>query len=271
MKLSRLHRQLLLALVLATGAAGASAGCSRPLVVPASPLGLSVTVKGDQVGGAFPEVLDEAVARAGCKLVYSVVPRARLELMFETGKADLLMTSTKTARRDKFGIFVPLIVSRATLVSIDAKRAPIHNMQELLARRELRVALVRGFDYGPAYHALAAKLSEQGRVAWAKEPVEVARMLMAGMADMTIMPPSALVGAASLDERISSIRDKVRVEPLDELMWARSGMYISRTLPAADRAVLEKVLNEAGREGALYKALQRLYPQAVLSQATKPL
>lgn len=264
-------RHALLALALATGAAEALAGCSRPLVVPASPIGLSITVKGEQVGGAFPEVLSEVADRIGCKLVYSVVPRARLELMFETGKADLLMTSTKTPRRDKYGIFVPLIVSRATLVSIDPKRAPIHNMEEMLARRELRVALVRGFDYGPAYHTLATKLAEQGRVAWAKEPVEVARMLMAGMADMTIMPPSALVGAASLDERIAAIRDKVRVEPLDELMWARSGIYISRTLPAADRALLEKGLHEAGKAGALYKTLQRLYPPAVLSQATKPL
>jgi polar amino acid transport system substrate-binding protein len=240
-------------------------------MVPASPLGLSITVKGDRVGGAFPDVLDEVAERIGCKLVYSVVPRARLELMFETGKADLLMTSTRTARRDQYGIFVPLIVSRATLVSIDSKRAPIRSMKEMLARRELRVALVRGFDYGPAYHTLTAKLSEQGRVAWAKEPVEVARMLMAGMADMTIMPPSALVGAASLDERIASIRDKVRVEPLDELPWARSGMYISRALPAADRALLEKGLNEAGKAGALYQNLQRLYPAAVLNQATKPL
>jgi polar amino acid transport system substrate-binding protein len=262
---------IVFALLLLTGAAEASAGCSRALVVPASPLGLSVTVKGDRVGGAFPEVLDEAAEKAGCKLVYSVVPRARLELMFETGKADLLMTSTRTARRDKYGVFVPLIVSRATLVSIDARRAPIHNMQEMLARRELRVALVRGFDYGPTYHTLAAKLSEQGRVAWAKEPVEVARMLMAGMADMTIMPPSALVGAASLDARIASIRDKVRVEPLDELPWARSGMYISRALPEQDRLLLEKALTDAGKSGALYKSLQRLYPPAVLSQATKPL
>ena len=69
----------LLALALAAGAADAFAGCSRPLIVPASPIGMTVTVKGDEVGGAFPEVLNEAAAKAGCTLVYSVVPRARLE------------------------------------------------------------------------------------------------------------------------------------------------------------------------------------------------
>lgn len=265
------REKCVLALACAVAAAEAAAGCSRPLVVPASPIGMTITVQGEKVGGAFPEVLNEAAAKAGCTLLYPVVPRARMELMFENGKADLLMAATRTPRRDKYGIFVPLIVSRATLVSIDPRHAPIRSMKEMLERREMRVVLVRGFDYGPAYLSMAEKLAEQGRVAWAKEPVEVARMLMAGMADITIMPPSALVGAAALDERIASIRDKVRVEPLEELMWARSGMYISRKLGAADRKLLEKHLHDAGRAGSLYKILQRTYPPAVLNQATKPL
>jgi polar amino acid transport system substrate-binding protein len=75
--------------------------------------------------------------------------------MFEAGKADLLIPASSTPRRDQHGLFIPMLGNRPLLISLQGTRAPINTMQDLIERRELRVALVRGYDYGASYQALA--------------------------------------------------------------------------------------------------------------------
>lgn len=251
---------------------GATAACTRPVQAPASPIGLSVIVKGDTVSGAFPEFLNAVGRKAGCEFVYPVVPRARLEAMFENGQADVIMASVQSEQRDRFGQFIPLVSSRVTLVSLDSKREPVTNMAGLLNRRGMTLVLVRGYDYGFAYRGLVEALSAEGRVRYEKDPVGVGRALKAGIADATIMPPTALIGAVQSDPRVADIVDRIRVEPLEELEWSKGGIYLSRgSLPPGDRALLEQALTEAGRQGLLYRAYQRYYPPAVLALSTRPL
>jgi hypothetical protein len=89
-------------LLLASPAWGA---CVRPIVVPVSPLGVSVIVDGTAVSGVFPQLLEQLGAKAGCQFVWSVVPRIRAEMMFEDGKADLLVAATRSDKRDQSGLF----------------------------------------------------------------------------------------------------------------------------------------------------------------------
>jgi polar amino acid transport system substrate-binding protein len=264
-------RAAILSLVLAIPL-GAAAACSRPLNVPVSPLGLSVVVKGGAVSGVFPELLASLGAKAGCQFVWSVVPRARLEVMFEQGNADLLVAATHSRRRDQFGLFIPMVSSRATLITLGGKRAPISTMDELLNKTTMRVGLVRGFDYGPDYLDLAKKLAARGRLVLEADPLSVARLLHAGIVDATIMPPTAVVGAIQGDPRVDDMVQRLVSEPLEELPWGKSGVYLSGSaLSPADRAELEQWLTAAGRSGALWRAYQRTYPAALLADSTRPL
>ncbi|QJQ06698.1 amino acid ABC transporter substrate-binding protein [Undibacterium piscinae] len=73
----------------------ASAACSRPILVPVSAAGLSVITNGDAVSGIYPEILRSVADKEGCSFIFTPVPRARLELMFESGKADLIVPAKK--------------------------------------------------------------------------------------------------------------------------------------------------------------------------------
>ena len=265
------NRRRLLVLALLGAALPAWAGCSRPIVVPSAPNGLSVIIHGDQVSGIFPELLNGLAEASRCTFVWSAVPRARLEAMFENGTADILMPATNSARRDQLGTFVPMLETRAFLVSLPGARAPVANMAQLLARRELRVALVRGFDYGAAYLELSQKLDKQKRLLLESNPTNVLRLLHDGMADVAILTPIAVHGAIKTDARIEDLDNRVRFEALPELPWIKSGVYLSnRSLSAGDRAVLEKALNNATRAGTLLQAYKRIYPPAMIAEGTRP-
>lgn len=266
---SRLTALLLFGLILPPAAA---AGCSRPINVPAAPSGQTVTNAGAQVGGMIPEVMNQLGSRIGCTFVWSPVARARLESMFQMGAADVLVAANEVAERDRAGIFVPVVDTRATLLSVHSERAPVRSMQELLARPELRVALVRGYDYGPHYQAMIAALGAQGRLTMQAHPSIVTRMLAEGIVDVTIMTSLAFVSGLQGDPRTEAIADKVRSEPLDDMPWMRSGIYLSRkSLNPADRVLLEQALTESVKNGTWWEAHKRYYSPQVLNDNLRPL
>jgi polar amino acid transport system substrate-binding protein len=266
--LARRRRAAWTLLLLGAVAGWARAECSRTMRAPVAPVGLSVIVSDAQVSGVYPDLLRSLT---GCDFLFSSVPRARLEAMFESGRADVLIPASRTPRRDEWGFFVPLIYSRATVISLGGERAPVRSLQDLRERRDLRVALVRGFDYGEPYQALIKDLRAQGRLSFDVDAVAVARMLNGGLADVTIMAPSIFVGALHGDPRVRFLIDRVRYEAVDELPWSDSGAYISKAaVSEQDRAVLTEALERAAKSGAVWKAFQRYYPQGSLTDSIKP-
>lgn len=244
----------------------AAAACSRNIIVPIAPIGLSVFVASDNtISGVYPEILRSAGLKEGCTFELSVVPRARLDILFDAGRADLLIPASRTPARDESGIFVPLIQSRAMLISVASDRLLVRSAQELIDRHEIKVGLVRGFDFGPSYQSLVKELTRQGRVVLDVDAASIARTLQSGAIDMTIMAPSILVGAMQADPKAAGLLEKLRSEPIDELPWGDSGAYISKGLGDADKAVLKDMLERAGKSGAVWKAFQRFYAANALS------
>ena len=246
--------------------------CSRPIAIPAAQSGQTVNFKGDEAFGIMPDVFRTIASATGCIFKWSLVPRIRVEAMFENGTADLLLAATESERRSQHGTFVALVESRATLISLASERPRIGNFEELLARRELRIALVRGYDYGERYRALVQKLIAQGRVYFEPDPITVGRLLAHGMADATIMPPTALAGALRDDPRFESLLPRLRIEPLEELPWIKTGIYLSnKSLSQADRDMLEKAIIAARRSGAWWNAVTHYYSKAELADHVRQL
>jgi polar amino acid transport system substrate-binding protein len=260
---------LLAALGLMAGAHAASL-CSRDIAVPVSASGASVIIEGEHVKGIYPDLLRSLTAKSGCNFVFTVVPRARQVAMFKAGQADILVPASRTPARDQSGTFVPMIGHRAMVISVAGNRAPITSAQELLDRRELRVAVVRGFDYGEKYTALINELGKQGRLFVEVDIVAVARLLSAGSADLTIMGPTLLAGAIRREPRVQGLHDKLRTEAIPELPWTYSGAYISHTLKPEDQAALREMLEKAGKSNQVMEGYLRYFRADVLSDSVRP-
>jgi polar amino acid transport system substrate-binding protein len=249
----------------------AQAGCSRDIAVPVANTGASIVLDGSRITGIYPELLRSLGQKEGCHFLFSPVPRARLELMFETGKADVLVPATRTAARDASGIFVPMMRHRATLISVASNRPAITTGQELLERRDVRVAVVRGFDYGEAYQDLIRELNKQGRLFTEVDPTAVARLMNLGAVDMTIMGPTILAGVINREPRVSGLLEKLRLEPIPELPWQSSGIYVSRrSLSPEDQAALIDLLEKAAKSGAVLEAFQRYHRPDIFSESVRP-
>lgn len=267
----RLYRQLLAALPFAAAALPVHADCSRDIVVPVSTTGVSVIVGNGTFTGIYPDLFRSLGPRAGCHFSFTSVPRARQELLFETGKADLLLPATRTPARDVYGVFVPMVGHRAMLISLQSQRPQITNAQDLLDRRDLRIAVVRGYDYGEPYQSLVRELARQGRLFTEVDATAVARLMFAGAVDMTIMGPTILAGSINREPRVSGMLDRLRLESIPELPWQQTGVYVSRnSLTPDDRATLLELLERAAKSNAVLEGFQRYHRPEILAESVRP-
>lgn len=263
-------RRLLAALPLAA-ALPAFADCSRDIVVPVSSTGVSVIVGNGTFSGIYPDIFRSLGPRAGCHFTFTSVPRARQELLFETGKADLLLPATRTPARDAYGVFVPMVGHRAMLISLQSQRPSIANAQDLLDRHDLRVAVVRGYDYGDAYQALLRELARQGRLFTEVDPTAIARLMLMGAVDLTIMGPTILAGSINREPRLNGMLERLRLEAIPELPWQQTGVYVSRSsLSPDDRAVLLELLERAAKSNVVMEGFQRYHRPEILSESVRP-
>lgn len=258
------------ALCLVTTAQAGSV-CSRPLQAPVAALGLAVTVDNGRIGGIYPDLLSGL--DASCSINYSLVPRARLQRLFEIGKADLLIPGSRTPERDAYATFVPVLAARPVLITLNARgREPVRSVADLMARRDLRVAVVRGFNFGAEYRQITEALASQGRLVPTAEVISVARMLDEGIADATLMNSSILLGAILGDAKLRALVPRLRNEPLNELPWSDTGIYVSRRSGLSEqdqRAIIEQIeaLTRSGRAWAIF---HKRFPPGSLNDSIRP-
>ena len=94
---------LLIALALFNNASAAGPDCSRPFTLALHDHGLLFSA--DTHTGIDKDVADELVRRSGCKVTVSLMARARIWQLIESGALDFSLSGITNAERDKFAAF----------------------------------------------------------------------------------------------------------------------------------------------------------------------
>lgn len=251
---------------------GAEAGCSRAITVPMAPIGLSVSFDDERSDGVYPTLLREIGASTGCDFQMQRVPRARLQKMFESGQADLLIPASASPAREQDGEFVPMIQVRASLLTLARERPALRSLAELVAQPEFKLAVVRGFSFGAAYDNAVTVLRAQKRLVEESDVTGVARALRQGLAQGTVMTASILIGTLVQETDLTPLVKQVRIEPLEELGWSESGVYLSRhALPEADRRRLRRAFVQQAKAGRVWQLFNDHHPPGSLGGSIRPL
>lgn len=237
-----------------------------------APIGLSVSFEGERSSGIYPALLSELSVSTGCDFRIQRVPRARLQKMFETGQADLLLPASVAPSREQDGEFVPLIQVRASLLMLGSGRPAPRSLAELIAQPDFKVAVVRGFTFGAAYENAVTVLRAQKRLVEELDAAGVARALRLGLAHGAVMTASIFIGTLVQDASLAPLVKQVRVDPLEELGWSESGVYLSRrALGEADRRLLRGAFTQTAKTGRVWQLFNDNYPPGSLNGSIRPL
>ncbi|MBR7799782.1 transporter substrate-binding domain-containing protein [Undibacterium fentianense] len=260
------YKHALILLLLWTSAiSDVFANCSRPIQVPVAISGYIVMYRDHQFSGMIPDFLSLIEQKSNCRFTYIHVPKNRQEIMFERGEADLLIATVKTDRRQKIGDFIPFIKLRPTLISVESGQAPIHRFRDLLQRKELKLVVVRAYDYGPEYRSIVEAMHLQKRLIVETDSVSVARLMRGNPHYVTIMTPTLFYGMVQTEQRLEGMAGKVRYETVTELDWIESGIYVSKTsLKSSEQNFLKSQIERLATTDAIWKAYLQHYPADVV-------
>ena len=161
-------------------------------------------------------------------------------------------------------MFVPTHRVTPRLITLNAHIPRIPNTDELL-RSNIHVAVVRGYQFGPAFESLVGRLALQGRLHVGAAPDDVVKLLSSDRVDAAILPLSAMADAVEA----ADLGNRFRSNILTDLPRVRIGFYISTSsLSESDRTVLRKAITRAVNTGEYQRLMRRHYPSWSLPDVT---
>jgi polar amino acid transport system substrate-binding protein len=161
----KLHRLLLTLALAAAGFARAAEApdCSRPLSLALHDHGLLYSAQTGE--GIDKDVADELIRRSGCKVSVTVMPRARIWQLIESGGLDFGTSGITNEARDRYAAFAWYFSNKYYLLL--RKDAGVRRLADFERGAALRLGVIRSFRYSPSANRLVDALDAERRVSYA--------------------------------------------------------------------------------------------------------
>ncbi len=181
--------RLLLALLILLGHFGlvsaATPDCSRSFTLALHDHGLLYSADTDS--GIDKDVADELIRRSGCKVTVSLMPRARIWQLIESGALDFSLSGISNPERDKFAAFAWYFSNKYYLLV--RNDAGVRNLPDFEKNDTLQLGVIRSFRYSASANRLVDTLQQANRVSQAGGLAPLYQTLMRGQIQGMIIEP----------------------------------------------------------------------------------
>lgn len=241
----------ILALLGSFGLANATAlDCSRTYTLALHDHGLLYSAETDT--GIDKDVAQELIRRSGCKVVVSLMPRARIWQLIESGALDFSLSGITNTERDKFAGFAWYFSNKYyLLVRNDTGVRTIASFEQ---NNSLQLGVIRSFRYSESANRLVDTLQEANRVSQAGGLAPLYQTLMQGRIQGMIIEPFDF---PALEERkireMSSILEFKDPSVLHGLIMSR------KALSSAEQEQWRAIVNEMRKDGSTRRIFEKYF------------
>ena len=242
------------------GMPGRLPDCSRPLSLGLHEHGLLYT--GQTGEGIDKDIADEMARRSGCRLTLTVLPRARIWQLIESGALDFTLSGITNAQRDKFAAFAWYVSNKYYLLV--RRDADARSVGEFRRKRGLRLGLIRSFRYGEQANAFVDAVEAEERITYAGslEPLYTI-LLDDGIQAMIIEPfDFPVIAGAQLKAQTAILEFGDAPVP--------HGLVMSRkALPPAQLVAWRDVIQSMRADGTIRRIFEKYFPADLARQMTQ--
>ena len=210
--------------------AAAKPSCERPLTLALHDHGLLYS--SDTGTGIDKDIADELIRRSGCKINVSVMPRARIWQLIESGALDFSLSGITNAERDKFAAFAWYFSNKYYLLV--RKDAVVIKQADFERKSALQLGVIRGFRYSTKANELVDRLINDNRVSYATGLEPLYQLLLANRIQGMIFEPFdyPVVSSGAIREVTTSfefgdppvphglIMSRASVTPAEQAKWS---------------------------------------------------
>ena len=169
------------------GSAGAAGrpNCDRPLSLALHDHGLLYSSQSGE--GIDKDVADELIRRSGCKVNVTVLPRARIWQLIESGALDFSLSGITNEARDRFAGFAWYFSNKYYLLV--RKDAGVARLPDFESNPALKLGVIRGFRYSPSANRLVDRLDGEQRVSYSTRLEPLYAVLLDNRVQAMIIEP----------------------------------------------------------------------------------
>ncbi|WP_075259920.1 substrate-binding periplasmic protein [Herbaspirillum camelliae] len=147
----------------ASPSAASGPDCSRPYTLALHDHGLLYSSATDT--GIDKDFADELIRRSGCKVNVSLMSRARIWQLIESGALDFSLSGITNAQRDQFASFAWYFSNKYYLLV--RKDAGVTKLADVARNERFQLGVIRGFRYSANANRMVDQLTASNRVSQA--------------------------------------------------------------------------------------------------------
>jgi polar amino acid transport system substrate-binding protein len=242
-----------------TSAKAAGPDCSRPFTLALHDHGLLYSADTDT--GIDKDFADELIRRSGCKVVVSLMPRARIWQLIESGALDFSLSGITNAERDKFAAFAWYISNKYYLLV--RKDSAVRSLADFENNQNLQLGVIRSFRYSETANTLVDRLQAAGRVSQSGGLDPLYQTLSINRIQGMIIEP---FDYPALDEK--KIRDMSDIIEFNDPAVPHGLIMSKKALPPAEQEKWRALVNAMRRDGAVRRIFEKYFPPDLASTMT---
>jgi polar amino acid transport system substrate-binding protein len=258
----RLRRCLLLAALSwpVFGFAAERPDCSRPYSLALHDHGLLYS---SQTGeGIDKDVADELIRRSGCKVSVTLMPRARIWQLIESGALDFSLSGITNDARDQFAAFAWYFSNKYYLLV--RKDAEVQKLADFQRQSALKLGVIRGFRYSPTANRFVDQLDDQHRVTYATSLEPLYQVLLDGRVQAMIIEPFDYPTLES-----ATIRAQTLIVEFDDPAMPHGLIMSRRALPPAQQEAWRALIQQMRADGTVQRIFEKYFKPELAQAMTR--
>lgn len=246
--------RLLLALLILFGCVGvthaAAVDCSRGYTLALHDHGLLYSADTDT--GIDKDVAEELIRRSGCKVTVSLMQRARIWQLIESGALDFSLSGITNAQRDTFAGFAWYFSNKYyLLVRNDAGARDLSGFEQ---NDKLRLGVIRSFRYSESANRLVDALQQANRVSQAGGLAPLYQTLMSAQIQGMIIEPFDF---PALEEK--KIREISTILEFNDAAVPHGLIMSKKALSAAQQEAWRGIINGMRADGTMRRIFEKYF------------
>jgi polar amino acid transport system substrate-binding protein len=240
----------LLALGCMGSALAAGPECSRSFTLALHDHGLLYSVETDT--GIDKDFAEELARRSGCQIRVSLMSRARIWKLIESGALDFSLSGIANDERNQYADFAWYFSNKYYLLV--RKDSGIRQLSDFEHNDQFQLGVIRSFRYSESANQLVDTLSAENRVSQAGglEPLYEA-LLQRRIQGMIIEP----FDYPAIDEK--KIRDVTSIVEFDDPAIPHGLIMSKKAIPPAEREKWRALVNQMRADGTVKRIFEKYF------------
>jgi polar amino acid transport system substrate-binding protein len=202
--------------------------------------------------GIDKDFADELIRRSGCKVSVTVMPRARIWQLIESGALDFSLSGISNEARERFAGFAWYFSNKYYLLA--RRDAGVRQLADFEGRAQLRLGVIRSFRYSPTANRFVDRLDAARRVDHSSHLEPLYQVLLDNRVQALIIEPFDYPALEN-----ARIREQTMVIEFEDPPVPHGLIMSRKALPAGQQQAWRELVQGMRSDGTVQRIFEKYF------------